>query len=122
MLNRLRSENLLSPEHYETYRQYSPRRLAATLGLDGSDYFPSTDTYGVSLGSYPASVLGRVHKMVENDDLTPAGAADLLNVAQEEILGELLARPEPASDTESREFAELPAPSRPRRETRAFQA
>lgn len=121
MLNRLRSENHLSPERYEAYRQYSPSRLAATLGLDGADYVPSSGTPGVTLGSYPASVLGRVRTMVRDDELTPAGAADLLNVAQEELLGELLATPEPASDRESREFLELPMPAGSRRKARAAQ-
>ena len=37
-------------------------------------------------------------------------AADLLQLAQEEVLGELLSPPEQAVDIERQEFEELPAP------------
>ena len=73
---------------------------------------------GVALGCYPTSVLDRVGALVKDEELSPAAAADLLGVAVEEILGELLAAPEPAEAAEAREFAELPAPTPPRRKGR----
>ena len=115
MLIRLRSCGLITPERYEEFRRYSPSALASTLGLEGEDYRPSADAFGVTLGSYPTSVLEQVRAMVTGDDLTPAGAADLLRVSQEEILQELLASPEAADPEELREFTELPAPTTPRR-------
>jgi hypothetical protein len=50
--------------------------------------------------------------MIRDGDLTPAGAADLLQVSQEEILD--LLRVETANDDERHEFDELPAPAAPR--------
>jgi Zn-dependent peptidase ImmA (M78 family)/transcriptional regulator with XRE-family HTH domain len=111
MLIRLRSEGLLSPERYEEYRAYSPSRLAARLGLECDDYYPSASIPGTSLACYPTSVLERVRALIDAGDLSPAGAADLLQVAQEEILDELLAPPEPAQESERREFDELPGPA-----------
>ncbi len=119
MLIRLRSEGLLLPEQYEEYRTYSPSRLAARLGLGTDEYRPSAAGSGISLGCYPTSVLDRTSTLVRDGDLTPTGAADLLQVSQEEVLGELLAPPEPAQESERREFDELPAPTAPRTKARA---
>jgi hypothetical protein len=110
MLVRLHSEGLLSPEQYAEYRTYSPSRLAARLGLDCEDYRPSASAPATSLASYPPSVLERTRALIESGDLSPAGAADLLQLAQEEVLGELLSPPEQAADNERQEFEELPAP------------
>jgi Zn-dependent peptidase ImmA (M78 family)/transcriptional regulator with XRE-family HTH domain len=115
MLNRLRGESLLSADQYREYRDYSPSNLAKRLGLvhdkrNASRYLP-----GISLGCYPTSVLDRVDALIRSDNLTPGGAADLLQVAQEEILLDLLAKPAPATENESREFTELPAPASVRR-------
>lgn len=110
MLNRLRSERLLSPEQYDEYREYSPSNLAHRLGLIHQEPAQSRQI-GISLGCYPTSVLDRVNALIRSDDLTPGGAADLLQVAQEEVLLDLLAEPASATENESREFAELPDPS-----------
>jgi Zn-dependent peptidase ImmA (M78 family)/transcriptional regulator with XRE-family HTH domain len=116
MLNRLRGEGLLSPEQYEEYRGYSPSHLASRLGLACDDYFPSSQGPATSsLGCYPTSVLDRVDTLVRDRQLSPAAAADLLQVPLEEILGELLARPEDATAAERQEFRELPEPTVVRR-------
>jgi Zn-dependent peptidase ImmA (M78 family)/DNA-binding XRE family transcriptional regulator len=116
-LNRLRSEGLLTPEQYEEYRGYSPSALARQLGYDGDEYYPSNQSPVVSLATYPNSVLHRVHLLVSEGDLSPAGASDLLHVPQEEILEDLLARPEVARPEEFKEFSELPEPGTPRSRT-----
>lgn len=110
MLIRLRSEGLLTPEEYEVYRGYSPRHLAARYGLEYDEAVPTEVGAGITLGSYPASVLDRVQAMVKGGELSPSAAADLLHVSLEEILGRLLATPDPADEDERREFAELPNP------------
>ncbi len=121
MLNRLRNEGFLGQEQYDLYRGYSPSALARSMGLDGADYSPSQGDDGVTLATYPTSVLERVQRMILEGDLTPAGAAELLNVSQEEILGELL-KLEGATKTEEREFAELPEPVTVRRKGRNAKA
>jgi Zn-dependent peptidase ImmA (M78 family)/DNA-binding XRE family transcriptional regulator len=107
MLYRLRDERLLTPEQYDAYSGYSPRALARSIGPDGAEYLPSSRHHWVTLGTYPPSVLERVRQMILADDLTPAGAADLLRVFHEEILEGLLAFAR-AEDEEAREFGELP--------------
>jgi Zn-dependent peptidase ImmA (M78 family) len=115
MLNRLRSEGLLTREQYEEYRGYSPSHLATRLGLASDDYFPSSQTLTHSLACYPTSVLDRVGALIKSEELSPMAAADLLQVPLEEILGDLLARPETATMAESQEFRELPEPTAARR-------
>ena len=112
MLNRLRGEGLLSQDDYEEYSGYSPSALARSLGLDAAEYVLPREGAGISLGTYPPSVLQRVERMIRDGDLTPAGAADLLQVSQEEILD--LLRVETANDDERHEFDELPVPAAPR--------
>lgn len=114
VLNRLREEGLLARTQYEEYRGYSPSSLAARLGFDTDEYYPSAPPGEVTLSTYPSSVLDRIHGLVQSGALSPAGAAGLLQVSPEEILNELLAAPQPASTDESREFAELPHPMEPR--------
>lgn len=118
LLNRLWSEGLLSPEQYDEYREYSPGDLADRLGLAHDESIPSGQLSEISLGSYPTSVLDRVSALIRSDDLSPAGAADLLQVPVEEILLDLLAKPARATETELREFAELPEPILARRKRR----
>jgi hypothetical protein len=113
MLNRLRNEGLLSQEQYDAYKGYSPNALARSLGLDCTEYSSPQHDRGVTLATYPPSVLERVRRMILEDELTPAGAADLLHVSQEEIVGELLTFAE-SSPAEDQEFEELPHPSAPR--------
>lgn len=117
MLNRLRGEGLLNQEQYDIFRGYSPSALARSLGLDCTEYFPAKGGNGVTLGMYPPSVLERVRRLVQENELSPAGAADLLRVSQEEILGELLVFAL-AKDEEEREFVELPDPPAPRAKRR----
>lgn len=116
MLNRLRDEGLLAPERYQEYRGYSPSHLAAQRGLGQDDCAPLNPATTYSLGCYPNSVLDRVSTLISQDNLSPEGAADLLQVPLEEILGALLATPEPANAHETREFAELPPPASRRSE------
>lgn len=111
MLNRLREEGLLARTQYEEYRSYSPSSVAARLGFDTNEYYPSATSGEVTLSTYPGSVLDRIHALVVSRVLSPSGAAELLQVSQEEIQHELLATPQPASTDESREFAELPPPT-----------
>lgn len=113
MLNRLRNEGLLSQANYEQYREYSPSALARNLGLDVSEYVRLEGDAGVSLASYPTSVLERVRRFILDDQLTPLGAADLLDVSVEEIQQDLMAFTQ-ASNAELAEFEELPAPNAPR--------
>lgn len=114
MLNRLRNEGLLSDGQYQAFKDVSPTSLARQLGLDCSEYTSAVDRPGVSLATYPPSVLERVRQFVHEGELTPSGAADLLQVPVEEINSELL-RPFPRATTEeTREFAELPEPNAPR--------
>ena len=122
MLVRLRSEGLLSQQDYGAHQGYSPSRLAARLGFPLDEYHRPQDAPGTTLASYPASVLDRTAALVGDGQLTPAAAADLLQVSVEEVLGELLAVPEPAEATESREFAELPEPMPVRGRERTLRA
>ncbi|MDI3340148.1 MAG: XRE family transcriptional regulator [Sphaerobacter sp.] len=112
MLNRLLDERYLTPAQYAEYRQLSPSALASNLGIESDVYRqPSPAPDGVSLETYPPSVLERVWALIESDDLSPAAAASLLRVAQDDILRGLLAPLRPATDAERQEFAELPAPA-----------
>jgi Zn-dependent peptidase ImmA (M78 family)/transcriptional regulator with XRE-family HTH domain len=111
MLIRLRSEGLLPSDMYEAYRGYSPSHLAARLGLPYDEYTLSAESSEIAVGSYPASVLDRVCLVVKEGEVSPAAAADLLQVSLEEVLERLLATPEPATDKDQREFAELPKPT-----------
>lgn len=108
MLIRLNSDGLLRPAQFHAYKGYSPRDLAHHLGLDDqlSEREPSAG--GVTLGTYPPSVLERVRSLIEQDELSPAAAASLLRVSQEAIRDQLLATPEHARPDEQREFRELP--------------
>jgi Zn-dependent peptidase ImmA (M78 family)/DNA-binding XRE family transcriptional regulator len=113
LLNRLRNEGLLSDQQYQAFKDVSPTSLARQLGLDCSEYISMQARQGVSLATYPPSVLERVRQFIHEEALTPAGAADLLQVPVEEILSDLLPLPQ-ASREETREFAELPEPNAPR--------
>lgn len=113
MLNRLRNEGLLSDKQYQNSKGVSPTSLARQLGLEGNEYTVTPVRKGVSLATYPPSVLERVRQLIQEESLTPIGAADLLQVPVEEILSDLLPLPE-ASSYEIREFAELPEPNAPR--------
>lgn len=115
LLNRLRSEGLLTAEQYAEYQGYSPRALAARLGLDTSEYGPAPATPEGTLGAYPPSVLERVRALIGEEALSPPAAASLLGVSQEAVLSELLATPATAGPAERREFDELPPPRDPRR-------
>ena len=122
MLNRLRSEGLLTLAQYEEYQGYSPSHLARRLGFTSDDYVPSRQTLAYTLACYPTSVLDRVSTLIKAEELSPMGAADLLQVSLEEILGDLLAKPDVASTAEQQEFRELPAPTAARRRGRTLTA
>ncbi len=114
MLNRLRNEGLLSDQQYQDLKRVSPVSLARQLGWDCSDYMLTQTRQNVSLATYPPSVLERVRQFIHEEELTPAGAADLLQVPAEEILADLLQPFPQATPEEEREFAELPEPNAPR--------
>jgi Zn-dependent peptidase ImmA (M78 family)/DNA-binding XRE family transcriptional regulator len=113
MLNRLRNEGLLSDKQYRDFKGVSPASLARQLGLDCNEYTVTPARQGVSLATYPPSVLERVRQLIHGEVLTPSGAAELLQIPVEEILSNLLPLPEASTD-EIREFAELPEPNAPR--------
>lgn len=114
LLNRLRNEGLLSDQQYQAFKDVSPTSLARQLGLDCSEYTSTPGKSGVSLAAYSPSVLERVRQFVHDDELTPSGAADLLQVPVEEIVIDLLQPFPHATPEETREFAELPEPNAPR--------
>ena len=107
ILIRRHSEGLLHPTQFQTYKGYSPRHLAHHLGLDGH-LDERNPTHGVTLSTYPMSVLERVRALVEHGDLSPAAAAALLRVSQEAIRGQLLGAPKHADPSALRELQELP--------------
>lgn len=115
MLNRLGAEGLLAPEQYQEYQGYSPSYLAAQRGLAVDDYALSHRAHTIALECYPTSILDRVSTLVKQQALSPAAAADLLQIPLEEINDELLAKPLAASAVETREFRELPKPRMDRR-------
>ncbi|HEY1336173.1 MAG TPA: XRE family transcriptional regulator [Bryobacteraceae bacterium] len=112
MLIRLRSEGLLPSDLYELYRGYSPSHLAARLGLPYDEYIvtASAESPEIALSCYPASILDRICLLVNEGEVSPAAAADLLQVSLEEVFERLLATPDPATPEDQREFAELPDP------------
>jgi transcriptional regulator with XRE-family HTH domain len=122
MLNRLRGEGLLALAQYEEYRGYSPSHLASRLGFASNDPVSSRQTLASTLACYPTSILDRVSALIRAEELSPMGAADLLQVSLEELLGELLAPPDSATPTESQEFGELPEPTAARRAGRTLTA
>ncbi|MDQ3549316.1 MAG: XRE family transcriptional regulator [Chloroflexota bacterium] len=114
MLNRLYSEGFLTAEQYAGYQSYSPKSLAAQLGLDTGQYGRLRETSTITLRRYPPSLLERVRTLVEDEELSPTGAASLLRVSVETIHEQLLAEPLVADTDERREFAELPHPRPPK--------
>jgi hypothetical protein len=114
LLYRLFSEGLLDHEQYQSYKELSPHDLAFRLGLDPGDYQHQPEARGITLATYPASVLSRVRSLIDIEELSPAAAASLLRVPHDVILEELLTSPARAAPVEKREFEELPKPPPPR--------
>lgn len=113
LLTRLYSEGLIEETTYETYKGYKPTALARRLGLDIEDLQDDRQDPR-ELRAYPRSVIDKVVRFIHEEVLSPQSAASLLAVPLEVIL-ELLARPEPASLADAREFAQLPEPTKPKR-------
>ena len=118
ILNRLLDDQFLSPDRYRAYQGYSPKALATRLGIEAYPSQTASIAAG-SLGCFPPSVLDRVRRLIEGDELSPAAAASLLNVAQEAVLARLLTNPPRATNDERREFRELPQPDRSRATVRS---
>jgi Zn-dependent peptidase ImmA (M78 family) len=113
-LYRLFSEGLISQAKYDDLKRISPRSLAEQLGYDVREYEIPPLPFGITLGTYPTSILEQVRQFIRDEVLSPSAAASLLDVSLETIFEELLAAPQEASDEEGREFDELPALPKPR--------
>lgn len=111
LLYRLLQENLIPEWNYEDLREYSPSAMARQLGLDtGFFRVPGEARRPLYLERYPISVLEWVRWAVEEEELSHAQAADLLNVdiiTFRHQIGQLEDPPE-ATEEEEQEFDEFP--------------
>ena len=107
MLVRLRQERLIAEAQYAEWKGYSPRAMANFIGLNPAD-FALPDTRIPQLDRYPISVLEKIEGAIQEELLSPAQAADLLDVDVTLIQRALLSPPPEAEDFELYEYAELP--------------
>ena len=109
LLYRLREENLIDRERYESLKMYSPSSMARYLDLDSED-FEIPEPKLLHLERYPVSVVEQIVRAIEDDKLTVAQAGDILSVdpytLQQQI--KLVIAPPKAKAAEVREFEELP--------------
>jgi Zn-dependent peptidase ImmA (M78 family)/transcriptional regulator with XRE-family HTH domain len=109
LLYRLLEEKIVDREHHEWLKGYSPSQMAWYLDMD-PDEFRIPEHKNLHLERYPVSVIERIKRAVEHDELTPPQAAGLLDVdvhtLQRRI--KLFSDPPLAADEEKREFEELP--------------
>jgi Zn-dependent peptidase ImmA (M78 family)/DNA-binding XRE family transcriptional regulator len=110
LLYRLLQEDLIPEWNYDELREYSPSAMARRLGLDAG-IFCVPERHPLYLKRYPISVLEWVTWAVEEEKLSPAQAADLLNVDVLTLRHQvgLLEDPPEATEEEDQEFDELPA-------------
>lgn len=109
LLNRLSEERLIERERFEDLSGYSPRRMAQRHGLD-SGVFEVPEPDALHFERYPISVVEVVVEAIEEDELTVAQAADVLDVGVD-VLQEYvrwIVSPPEADEEERREFEELP--------------
>lgn len=108
LLTRLREEHLIDPDTYLDYKGYSPSSMAWQIGLDPEE-FRVPEPRPLYLKRYPVSVLWRVKRAVEEDQLTDSQAADLLDVDVVTLRRQLklLSNPPKATQREVEEFDEL---------------
>lgn len=109
MLNRLREEGMIEREYYEWIKGHSPSKMAWHMGMD-SDEFIIPEHRILYLERYPLSVIERVRRAVENGDLSPSQAADLLDVDVYTLQQGIrqFSDPPEATPAEKREFEEQP--------------
>ncbi len=106
LLHRLLEERIISKERYISLKKSSPSRMAWYLGMDPEEFnIPEAQYLG--LERYPVSVVERVKRAVYGNELTPAQAADLLNV-DIHTLQKRIADPPEATEKEAQEYRELP--------------
>jgi Zn-dependent peptidase ImmA (M78 family)/DNA-binding XRE family transcriptional regulator len=109
LLYRLREENLIDKDHYESLKMYSPSSMAAYLDLDPEE-FEIPEPKPLYLERYPVSVIERIVQAIEDDELTMPQAADVLDIdpytLQQQV--KLILKPPKAKPQERREFEELP--------------
>ena len=101
LLDRLREENLIPPEQYREWSEYSSATMAAQIGLDPSWFQVAGPPY---LDRYPVSVLEQVKEAIEDLELTPSQAAGLLDLDVVTVQTILNAQPPLATSVEEREF------------------
>ncbi len=100
LLDRLREENLIPPEQYRQWSEYSSAIMAPRIGLDASWFQVTGPPY---LERYPVSVLEQVKEAIEDLELTPSQAAGLLDLDVVTVQTKLLAQPPLATSVEERE-------------------
>lgn len=103
LLNRLREENLIPPEPYREWSEYSPAAMAAQIGVDPGE-FQIPEARPPYLDRYPVSVLERVKEAIEDLEMTPSQAAGLLDLDVATVQTKLLVKPPLATSREEREF------------------
>jgi hypothetical protein len=109
LLYRLLQEGLIPEWNHEDLKRYSPSAMARQLGLDDG-LFRVPERRPLYLERYPLSILEWVRWAVEEEELSHAQAADLLNVdviTFRHQIG-LLENPPEATEEEEREFDQLP--------------
>lgn len=116
LLNRLRDEELISPERYDEYRLLSPTQLASRLQIDVS-FLQGRPGRLPELETFPPSVIDRVIDYLNDDILSVPAASSLLDVPQE-VVAALMANYDQAEHDEALEFEMLPDTTG-RRTTRA---
>jgi Zn-dependent peptidase ImmA (M78 family)/DNA-binding XRE family transcriptional regulator len=110
LLYRLLQENLIPEWNYEDLKEYSPSAMAQQLGLDVG-FFSVPKRRPLYLDRYPISVLEWIRWAVEEEELSHAQAAELLNVDVVTFRHQigLLEDPPEATEEEEQEFDELPS-------------
>ncbi|MDP9409824.1 MAG: XRE family transcriptional regulator [Actinomycetota bacterium] len=109
LLYRLLQEGLIPKWNYEDLKEYSPRSMAEQLGLN-AQFFSIPERRPLYLERYPISVIEWVRWAIEEEELSDAQAAGLLDVDVVTFRHQigLIFDPPEASEEEEQEFDELP--------------
>jgi hypothetical protein len=102
----LSQERLISKEQYDEWQQASPREMAKLFGLNPAGFIPGEAA--PQLDRYPVAILEKTKKAIQDDLLSPAQAANLLDLDVKLIQTALLSNPPRAEKDELLEYAELP--------------
>jgi len=105
LLIRLSSEGLITAEQYDAFKAASPAALAKRLQVN-PEPFQQDRQWPPELQSFPPSVLRQVIGFLQDEVLSVASAASLLQVAQE-VVAVLAANGEPATREEVAEFTQF---------------